>query len=110
MLGAFGAAACSFAVALGAYAAHVAGAQSQQRLGLAALFLFGHGIALLALAPVAQSRMQRLALTGLLFGVSLFSGSLALAALLGTSTLFAPFGGSLMILGWLLYAAGILIG
>ena len=109
-LSAFGAVACSLAVALGAYAAHVATAQSQQRIGLAALFLFGHGLALLALAPRAQSRMQLLALSGLLIGVLLFSGSLALAALFGTSTLFAPFGGSLLILGWLLYAVGILIG
>ncbi len=36
----------------------------------------------------------------------LFCGSLTLAALLGTSTGLAPFGGSLMILGWLVYAVG----
>ena len=107
---AFGAVACGLAVALGAYAAHVAGAQSQQRLGLAALFLFGHGLALLALAPRTQSRLQLLALSGLLLGVLLFSGSLASAALFATPTLLAPFGGSLLILGWLLYAVGILIG
>ena len=109
-LSAFGAVACSLAVALGAYAAHIAAAQSQQRIGLAALFLFGHGLALLALAPRAHSRMQLVALIGLVLGVLLFSGSLALAALFGTSTLLAPFGGSLLILAWLLYAVATLIG
>ncbi len=107
-LGASGAVACSLAVALGAYAAHVAATQSQHRLGLAAVFLFGHGLALLALAPRAQSRMQRLALSGLLLGMLLFCGSLALAALFGTPTTLAPFGGSLLIIGWLVYAVGML--
>jgi len=108
-LGALGAFACGIAVSLGAYAAHVADGQAQHRIGLAALFLFGHGLALLALAPRAQSRMQRIALVGLAIGVSLFSSSLTLAALFGTSTFFAPFGGSLLI-AWLLYAVGLLLG
>jgi uncharacterized membrane protein YgdD (TMEM256/DUF423 family) len=95
---------------LGAYAAHVAEAQAQHRIGLAALFLFGHGLALLTLAPHAQSRMQRIALVGLAIGVLLFSGSLTLAALYGTSTFFAPLGGSLLIIGWLVYAVSMLIG
>lgn len=109
-LGVFGALACGVAVALGAYAAHVADAQSQHRIGLAAVFGFAHGLALLTLAPRSVSRSQTTALCGLMIGVLLFSGSLALAGLFGTSTLFAPFGGSLLILGWLLYAVGIMIG
>jgi uncharacterized membrane protein YgdD (TMEM256/DUF423 family) len=107
-LGASGALACGIAVGLGAYAAHVADGQAQHRIALAALFLFGHGLALLVLAPRARSRMQQVALMGLLLGVLLFSGSLALAALFGTSTLFAPFGGSLLIIGWLVYAVALL--
>jgi uncharacterized membrane protein YgdD (TMEM256/DUF423 family) len=109
-LGAFGAFACGIAVALGAYAAHVADNVAQHRMGLAALFLFAHGLASLALAPLARSRMQRIALLGLAIGVLLFSGSLTLAALSGTSTFLAPFGGSLLIVCWLLCAAGILSG
>jgi uncharacterized membrane protein YgdD (TMEM256/DUF423 family) len=37
-------------------------------------------------------------------GIALFSGSLAAAALFSTPTTAAPFGGSLLILGWLLAA------
>ncbi|MEO5596308.1 MAG: DUF423 domain-containing protein [Lysobacteraceae bacterium] len=109
MLRVVGALACAVAVALGAYASHVAEAVAQHRLALAALFAFGHGLAVLALAPHANARVQRLALFGLLMGTLLFSGSLALAALFGISTVLAPFGGSLMILGWLVYAVGIAI-
>jgi uncharacterized membrane protein YgdD (TMEM256/DUF423 family) len=109
-LGASGALACSLAVALGAYAEHAAIAQSQHRLGVAAVFLFGHGLALLVLAPRARSRLQRIGLAMLLLGMLLFSGSLALAGLLGTSTAFAPFGGVLLILGWLVYAVAELVG
>lgn len=110
LLSACGAFACAVAVGLGAYAAHIANAASQHRVGLAALFLFGHGLALLTLAPRAGSRMQQLALLGLLLGVLLFSGSLALAALFGMPTLLAPFGGGLLILGWLVYAVVALMG
>jgi uncharacterized membrane protein YgdD (TMEM256/DUF423 family) len=40
----------------------------------------------------------------LLLGTLLFSGSLALAVFAGMSTQFAPVGGGLMIVAWLLYA------
>lgn len=98
-----GALACAFSVALGAYASHVAAGQSRERLALAALFAFGHGLALLATA----SRLSSLATASkacFVGGIVLFSGSLACAALLSTTTRMAPFGGTLMIVGWLLLA------
>jgi len=95
----FGALACGLAVALGAYASHVAQAQDAKRLAIAALFAFGHGIALLVLHARA-SRFAEAALACLAAGILLFSGSLALAVFAGTSTVLAPFGGSLLMLGW----------
>lgn len=46
----------------------------------------------------------------LLTGTLLFSGSLALAAIFGSSTSLAPAGGILLILGWLIYAVGSALG
>jgi len=92
-------------VALFAYAAHVAEPQVQASLHSAALFAFGHGIALATLAPQVARRLAVGALAGLLLGTLLFSGSLACAHFFGTSTPLAPLGGSLMILAWLLWAA-----
>ena len=105
LLAAAGAVLAAGAVALAAYAAHAASGPEQGRLLHAALFGFGHGIALAALAPQASRRLGRLALMLMLAGVLLFSGSLVAAVFLGTSTGLAPSGGSLMILAWLLYAA-----
>ncbi len=101
---ALAAAICAISVALGAYASHVASARDQKHLAIAALFAFANGLALIVIA----SRASRLATIGklcLLSGIALFSGSLAGAALLSTSTAAAPLGGSLLILGWLLVAA-----
>ena len=105
LLVAAGAVLAAAAVALAAYAAHGASGPEQGRLLHAALFGFGHGVALAALAPQASRRLGRLALMLMLAGVLLFSGSLVAAVFLGTSTGLAPSGGSLMILAWLLYAA-----
>ena len=95
---------CAAGVALGAYASHAAAVPlARERLGLAALFAFGHGLGLVAL----QSRTSRLAFAArgvLAVGVLLFSGSLAGAALAGLPTVAAPLGGMLMIAGWLLVA------
>lgn len=95
---------CAAGVALGAYASHGGLAPlAQERLALAALFAFGHGVGLLAV----RGRDSRLALTArcaISAGVALFSGSLAGAALAGLPTAAAPGGGMLMILGWLLLA------
>ncbi|MFT3762586.1 MAG: DUF423 domain-containing protein [Pseudoxanthomonas sp.] len=92
-------------VALSAYAAHgVADATAQSHLQMASLYAFGHGLALAALAPATARRLGKLALGLLLLGVLLFSGSLALNALAGTGTRLAPVGGTVLILGWLLWA------
>ena len=105
LLAAAGAVLAASGVALAAYAAHAASGPEQGRLLHAALFGFGHGIALAALAPQASRRLGRFALALMLAGVLLFSGSLAAAVFLGTSTGLAPTGGSLMILAWRLHAA-----
>ncbi|MBB1472448.1 DUF423 domain-containing protein [Luteimonas sp. MC1782] len=95
-------------VALAAYASHVAAAEEGSRLMLAAVFAFGHGVALAALAPRAPGRVALAALCMLLAGVLLFSGSLAGAHFHGLPTRLAPFGGVLMMAGWLLHAAAAL--
>ncbi|RNF81741.1 DUF423 domain-containing protein [Montanilutibacter psychrotolerans] len=104
-LAASGAVLAALSVALSAYAAHGAGGEVRAHLQTAALFAFGHGIALAALAPHALRGLARLALAGLLAGVLMFSGSLVATHVFGVSLGLAPFGGSLMILAWLVYAA-----
>ena len=94
-------------VGLAAYASHADVADAgREWLRTAALFGFGHGVALAALAPLAVRRVSFIGLACITFGVLLFSGSLALGALAGTSTAAAPWGGSLMMLGWVLHALG----
>jgi len=105
LLAAAGALLAAAAVALSAYAAHAAAQPDDvQRLHSAALFAFGHGIALAALVPRRPRFFRTLALVLLLLGTLVFSGSLAGAALSGMTTRFAPIGGSMMILAWVLYA------
>lgn len=104
-LAAAGAVLAALAVALSAYAAHVADPAAQSRLQTAAVFAFGHGVALAALAPRARRRLGQCALAALLLGVLVFAGGLAMAYFAGTSTRLLPYGGSLMILAWLVYAA-----
>lgn len=96
---------CACAVALAAYAAHGATGLDQSRLQTAALFAFGHGLALVVLAPRSTSRGMRIGIAALLAGVVLFSGSLAAEALFGLRPRLAPFGGMLLIGGWLLLGA-----
>ena len=103
LLGAVGSLLAGLAVALSAYAMHAALPGAQLRLVQAAAFGFGHGLALAALAPLAQRFVALLAVALLLAGVLLFAGSLVAAALLGAPTVLAPLGGGLMILGWLLH-------
>ncbi len=106
-LAACGGLACAIAVGLGAFAMHASvSTHDQLRLGIAALFLFLHGLALAALAATAGSRLQQAGLLMLLVGTVLFSGSLVGAAIFGVAPRLAPFGGSATILGWLLVAAG----
>jgi uncharacterized membrane protein YgdD (TMEM256/DUF423 family) len=107
-LAAGGALYAAIAVALAAYAAHVANGPAQSHLPLAAAIAFGHGVALAALAPVAQRRLARIALSGLWWGVLLFSGSLVGNAVAQWPVALAPFGGSLLIGAWLVYSFDLL--
>lgn len=110
LAGAAGALCAGAGVGLAAYASHGAAGQAAAWLQTAALFAFGHGVAL-ALLGALPARALRLAAAGLLLaGMLLFSGSLAAAALLGWPTSLAPFGGGLMMLGWVLLAADLVRG
>ncbi|WP_334177803.1 DUF423 domain-containing protein [Pseudoxanthomonas sp.] len=92
-------------VGLSAYASHgVADAQAQSHLQTAALFAFGHGLALAALTAGTVRRMGKGALFLLFLGTLLFSGSLVAGALGGVSTRLAPAGGITLMLGWVLWA------
>ena len=107
-LAANGAVCAAAAVALAAYATHGAEGVGQSRLLLAAVFAFGHGLALVVLAPAATGRLGRFALALLYLGVLLFSGSLVFNVLAHWPTTLAPFGGTLLIAGWLLFALHLL--
>jgi len=110
-LAGIGALACGVAVGIGAYAMHGASTpQNHERLVIAAMLLFAHGLALAALAPGTRSRLRQAGLLALMIGTILFSGSLVLAASLGIAPMLAPFGGSLLILGWLLVGGDFLLG
>ena len=88
-----------------AYSAHgAADAYAQSSLQTAALYAFGHGIALAALAAGTTRSLGRAGMVLLLLGTLLFSGSLVLAMFTQTSPRFAPVGGFCLILGWLLWA------
>lgn len=108
VLGACGAVFAALGVALSAYAAHVALDDGRAAMQMAALFALLHGVALAALAPRASRSLGRGALAAMLLGVLLFSGSLSAAHFLGAPTTLAPYGGGLMILAWLAYAADVL--
>lgn len=108
-LGAFGAVACAASVGLGAYASHGLEDADARRAGLAALFLFGHGLALQVLAVPVASRLRQAALSLLALGVLLFAGSLLGAVFAATSTALAPVGGLLLILAWLALAIDALL-
>ncbi len=96
------------AVALSAYASHAVEGVAQSRLQTAAIFAFGHGVALAALAPAASRRVGRIAMWMLCIGVLLFSGSIAGSVLLQLPTIAAPFGGMLLIAGWIVFAIDLL--
>ena len=104
LLAAAGALACGLAVGLGAYASHGLDGEAARRAGLAALFAFGHGLALQWLAGGTPARLRLAACFALGLGLLLFSGSLAGAAFFGWPTRLAPAGGMLLMLGWLLAA------
>lgn len=103
VLSAFAAFVCGLSVLLGAYASHAMTGLAQQRLALAALFAFAHGLALIALAG-RSGRTASVVKCAFALGIVFFSGSLAAAALAGTATALAPVGGMLLIAGWLALA------
>lgn len=105
VLACLGALLAGVSVALAAYAAHAADPGAQERLQSAAWFAFGHGIALAALAPRAVRVTGLAGLVAVVSGTLLFSGSLLGAHFFATPTSAAPYGGGLMMLGWLLWAA-----
>ncbi|MDI9240537.1 DUF423 domain-containing protein [Lysobacter sp. LF1] len=104
LLAAAGALLAAASVAMAAYAAHAAQGVDASRMHNAALFAFGHGIALATLAARRPRALRTFALSTLLLGTLLFSGSLALAVFAGTRTTLAPIGGMAMIVSWLLIA------
>lgn len=104
LLTASGAVFASAGVALSAYAAHAADIAARGSLQSAALFALLHGVALAALSRHAARRTGLVALLMLALGTLLFSGTLVAAHALGMPTRLAPFGGMLLILGWLVFA------
>ena len=95
-------------VALGAVAAHMAGAAG---LATASSFLLFHATAIFALngAP-GRRRILLASQLALLVGVILFAGTLTLHILAGIhlQPSPAPWGGTLMIIGWVLAAIAVL--
>jgi uncharacterized membrane protein YgdD (TMEM256/DUF423 family) len=99
-------------------AAAAAGAHgdADPRIATASQFLLFHAPALAAIATAAAVfRLGRWALVPgwtLALGALLFSGDLLVRAIHGTSPvpMVAPTGGTLMILGWLALAIGVIAG
>lgn len=106
-IAASGAVLAAVAVALSAYAAHAAQGVVQANLQTAAIMAFGHGIALAGLAQLLRGWSGLLSLLALLLGCLMFCGALVSKYMFGLSLGIAPFGGSLMILGWLLCAVAL---
>ena len=92
-------------IAMDAYAAHASIGKASASLHSAAVIGLCHGIALVVLAPRRQGRLGQIALITMLSGALLFSGGILAAHILGIHPRTAPFGGGLLIVAWLLYAA-----
>lgn len=99
----------AISVALAAYAAHGVDGDAQARLYTAAIFAFGHGVALAALGRLGARRSGKLALAMLSIGTLLFAGSITANVLAGWQLGLTPAGGLLLIAGWVL-AAFVLAG
>lgn len=104
ILASLGAVAAAAGVALLAWAAHGVPPAAQASLQQAALVAMLHGIGVAALAPLAIKRQARIALILLLAGTVLFSGSVFAGHAWGLPTALAPWGGTTLIIGWLLHA------
>jgi len=105
-LAALGALYAAAGIALSAYAAHAVLGENASRMQTAALFAFGHGVALAALAHVPGNRRTLIGMLAIAAGVVLFAGSLVGRVVLHCPATFAPFGGMLLIGGWLVFAVG----
>ena len=104
LLACFGGLLAATAVGQSAYASHgITDPLAQSHVTTAALYAFGHGVALAVLGPTQQNSLGKLALYVLLIGTLLFSGSLVAGALWKLSTQLAPVGGTALMLGWLAY-------
>lgn len=95
-------------VGLSAYAAHAADGDARAALQTAAVFAFGHGVALAVLGRAVRSTLETVSLVALLLGTLLFAGALVSKHLFGGPSFFAPWGGLLMMSGWLLFAVSAL--
>ncbi|MET0288571.1 MAG: DUF423 domain-containing protein [Pseudoxanthomonas sp.] len=104
LLGCAGGLLAAAAIGLAAYASHGAQGHVQANLHTAALYAFGHGVALATLSGGTLRNLGRAALYALLFGTLLFCGSLVAGALAGFSTRAAPIGGVTMMLAWVAWA------
>ena len=100
-----GALLAGLAVGLSAYAAHAVDGDARAALQTAAVFAFGHGIVLVVLGRAVRGGLELASLVALLLGTLLFSGALVSRHLFGGPSFFAPWGGMLTMLGWLLQAA-----
>ncbi len=102
-----------FGVACAAAAAHITG---PGRLDVAANMMLFHAPALIAIALATRAALPRFPAlaSGTLIGLGtlLFSGELTIRALWNASLfpMAAPTGGTLMMIGWLCFAATALIG
>lgn len=95
-------------VGLSAYAAHAVDGDARAALQTAAVFAFGHGIVLVVLGRAVRGGLELASLVALLLGTLLFSGALVSRHLFGGPSFFAPWGGMLTMLGWLLQAVAAL--
>lgn len=106
-----GALLAAIGIALATVASHgLDDAHARERLGMAALFAFGHGVGLVALARGGYARGLVCAGAVLLLGTVLFAGSLAGAVFFGWPTMLAPVGGTMLIVGWILAAIALARG
>jgi len=99
-----GALLAGLSVGLSAYAAHAVDGEARAALQTAAVFAFGHGIALVVLGRAVRGRLELASLAALLLGTLLFAGALVSRHLFAGPAFFAPWGGMLTMLGWLLQA------
>jgi len=104
-LGSIGALLAALSVALYLYASRDVPGPETAAMLQAAGFGFAHGVALAALAPLAQRPVALLGLGLLLAGVIMYcGGALAQVVLAMAAGVAVPIGAALAITGWLLYA------